>query len=281
MPSRLAPTITNAQDTSGNNIPNNGTVSGSGLTLSGLGFPGLKLNISIATNGTPQTPSAPYVQVDANGDWKVNLTGLSAGATIVTLTEDATNIVVIGAPGVVSQSFTVTLNTTVFENFTGLNGVELKYDWVVLSDRDVGIWYLGANTGFIFPARLVWPDSALVGAEEQRGNIFSISHAPTNPELSTSFLALFLRKSKALINTTFSEVSFKYTSSVDCVAYLRDEKRDVINQKSLPASLTTPVKVTLAGADATIIEIVTPPINPSTWPGWSTRVGAVEFTITP
>ncbi|MDQ0701309.1 hypothetical protein QF043_000101 [Pseudomonas sp. W3I7] len=290
MPSPLAPTITAAKDSAGNNLPNSkGTVTDGSITLSGLGFPGITLNISVTTGGTAQTPSTASVLVGANATWTATLTGLPAGMTVVAFTEDPTNSVTAPPPGTVSWSFTVTrpAQSAVLENFEGWNGIFFENHSRTCTDRDIGIHYQGANKGRFMPSRMVWgysmPAGQVIqnGVGEPKGNVFCMSHYPETPMGGEAILTLYLRDPNSNTTTPLSNATFKYTSSVDCTVYAKDNNSKILDQKTLPITHTSPVPVTLTAPGIAIIEIHSAPVNAATTLGWSAMIGEVELTPGP
>ncbi|MFL1417519.1 hypothetical protein [Pseudomonas fildesensis] len=277
MPSPLPPTIATVKDSAGNNIANNGAVSGGSVSFTGAGLPGVTLDITVTTDGIKQTPSTASVLIGSDTKWSANLTSLPAGNTVVTFTESLSNPVVTSPGGIASWSFTVTLG--VREDFTSLTGQVFEQNWRLITKNNISFYYNSKNTGCIRDAREFWPTTSSSFKGKLEGSVVCLNYYPKLVSDGTSLFSLGLCKSKddnTIVNV--SKVSFYYLSQAECTVYAKDGAGNILDQRTLAPNPTMPLQVTFSARNILVIVVLAPPIATAYSMSSQFTMGNLELT---
>ena len=277
MPSSIPPKITTIKDSAGNNIPKNGIVAGGSTDLTGTGFPGVTLTISVMTNGVVQVPTTPTVLIDSGGKWTTTLIGLPAGTTVVTFTESVNDPAVTPPPGATSWNFKVVPG--IKEHFGDLIGQTFEMHWRHITNNNIHIYYNSANTGSIRAAREFWTPTSAQFKGKLDGNVLCVDYHPTAVSHADSLITFTLAKSKD-DNTAipFSKVSFYYLSQFPCTVTTKDLNNRSLEEKTLSVSPAIPLPASFSSPNSFSITVCIPASQKTYSPSWSFIVGNLEIT---
>lgn len=279
MPSPLAPTIQSVTDSLKNTVASGGTASGTSITLSGAGFPGVSLLVEVTVNGVASPPSVQSVTVGATGKWSVDLTGLAAGATTVKLTEDASNAAVTAPAGSVSWSFTVA--SVVTEDFESDIPPLFLTDWRTVTKNNVSILYTSPNWGGIRNAREFWADTGGFPGKIE-GKVFCLNYIPTIAAPASVGFSLYQPKLNKLANCT--AISFWYLCQTSCTVHFYNDAKVEVGQAVLAISPKKPQQLTFPSANVSTFvimdntQVVAPAPAPSNPLTYSVVIDNIQFT---
>lgn len=256
MPSPLPPTISTAKGGDGKDVPNNGVLTSNSITFTGSGFPGLRLNITVTANGTPQPPSIPNATVDATAKWSVTLNSLPSGLVVVTFTEDTANPVVSPPAGTVSWSFTISSKVVV--EFEDNEHQDFQSDWKYLSKQGLLINNKGPNTASIRGAREFWGGSLTIPTKID-GNVLCFNYYPKDPKPGNIAFSFYNSSNTpgagSNTNIQCSKVSFVYVCQSSCIARFQDPAGNILSQQPLIISPGTPQTMTAVSSNISVVYI--------------------------
>lgn len=245
--------------------------------MTGTGFPGATLDISVITNGVVQPPTTPTVLVESGGKWATTLIGLPAGTTVVTFTESLSDSFVTPPPGAASWSFKVVPG--IKEHFGDLIGQTFEMDWRHITNNNIQIYYNSANTGSIRTAREFWTPTSASFKGKLDGNVLCMDYYAKPASRSNSSITFMLAKSKDDNTATpFSKVSFYYLSQFPCTVISGDINNSTVDEKILPVSPIIPLPASLSSPSMFSITVCIPESHKTYSPSWSFIIGNLEIT---